>query len=183
MDLNDERLAGLISDGNEDAFEELVRTYGGLIKAIVHYHLRDISMWQEDCINDVLLKIWQNIDRFDAKKSTLKNWIGAVAKYRAIDYKRRYCRELMQGNIDYDIADRKAAAELMKSETEEEINSLLSNLSPEDKEIFKKRYILDIPIEEIAASHNKSTGYIYNRLSRGRKKLRSLFAGKGCDRL
>lgn len=183
MDISDESLARLISKGNEAAFEELVRLYGGLIKSIVHYHLRDISMWQEDCINDVLLKIWQNIHRFDPDKSTLKNWIGAVAKYRAIDYKRRYCKALMQGELNENTADRRAEAELIRSETEEEIESLLAALSPEDREIFRKRYILDIPIEEIAKSYNKTTGYIYNRLSRGRKKLRNLFAAKGCDKL
>ena len=39
--------------------------------------------------NDILFSIWQNIDRFDANKNTLKNWIGAVSKYRAINYKRK----------------------------------------------------------------------------------------------
>ena len=183
MDISDKKLAQLVSKGNEAAFEELVRLYGRLIISIVHYHLKDISMWQDDCVNDVLLKIWQNIDRFDPDKSTLKNWRGAVAKYRAIDYKRRYCRELIQGEINENTADRRAEAELIRAETEEEIDSLLSSLSPEDREIFRKRYILDIPIEEIAVSHERTTGYIYNRLSRGRKKLRSLFVGKGRDKI
>lgn len=96
----DEDLARFVASGDEYAFEELIRRYGGLIKSIVRYHLRDISMWQDDCINDILFKIWQNIDRFDAEKNNLKNWIGAVAKYRAIDYKRKYYRELTAGELN-----------------------------------------------------------------------------------
>lgn len=175
MQHTDKELARLIREGSEDAFENLVRLYGGLIKSIVHFHLKDISMYQEDCINDILFKIWQNIDRFDADKSTLKNWIGAIAKYRAIDYKRKFYRELSAGELNENIADEKGSLSLLKCEIEEEINSLLENLSDGDREIFVKRYIMDVPVEEIAASEGRTAAYIYNRLSKGRKKLRRLF--------
>ncbi len=174
MKISDEKLARLTSKGNEKAFEEILRRYGGLIKAIVYYHLSNISMWQDDCINDVLLKIWQNIDRFNPQKSTLKNWIGAVAKYRAIDYKRKYCRELITGELNENIADERCA--LLQNEIKEEVDSLLENLSAEDREIFIQRYIMDRTVDDIARSQERTTGYIYNRLSRGRKKLRRLFA-------
>ncbi len=173
MEISDEKLAKLTANRNEKAFEELVRRYGGLIKSIVYYHLKDISMWQDDCVNDVLLKIWQNIGKFDPNKSTLKNWIGAVAKYRAIDYKRKYCRELTVGEPNENIAYEKRNE--LQSEIKEEVRSLLENLSAKDKEIFIQRYIMDKHIDDIAKDTGKTSGYIYNRLSRGRKKLRKLF--------
>ncbi len=175
MHQSDRELAKSIQRGSEDAFNELVRLYGGLIKSIVYYHFRNFPMWQEDCINDVLFKIWQNIKRYDPDKNTLKNWIGAVAKYRAIDFKRRYYRELMTGELKEDIADERMSAELLRQETEEEVASLLSGLDERDREIFIRRYIMDSPIDEIASSQGRSAGYIYNRLSRGRRKLRRLF--------
>lgn len=81
MNITDDELVYLIIKKNQSAFDELIRRYGGLIKSIVKYHLKDIAMWQEECINDILFSIWKNIDRFDARKNTLKNWIGAVSKY------------------------------------------------------------------------------------------------------
>lgn len=182
MDITDDELVRLIARKDEDAFGELIRRYGGLIKAIAGYHLKDISMWRDDCVNDVLFALWQNIDRFDAEKNTLKNWIGAVAKYRAINYKRKFYRELTAGELTEDITDGKGAdADILKREIEEETISLLSGLSPDDREIFIKRYFHELSIDEIAAQKNKKPSWIYNRLSRGRKKLSRIYGGKWSD--
>lgn len=54
MDMTDTELARRICRRDEAAFTELIKRYGGLIKAIVRYHLSGISMWQEDCVNDIL---------------------------------------------------------------------------------------------------------------------------------
>lgn len=172
----DEDLARLIASGDEYAFEELIRRYGGLIKSIVHYHLRDISMWQDDCINDILFKIWQNIDRFDAEKNNLKNWIGAVAKYRAIDYKRKYYRDLTAGELNENIADEKEIhQDILREEIDKEITSLLSNLKEKDREIFIRHYIMEQSVKEISTAEGREPSWVYNRLSRGRKKLSHLF--------
>ena len=131
-------------------------------------------MWQEDCENDVLLSVWRNIDRFDPEKNSLKNWLGAVAKYRAINYKRKYIRELSGKELTEDITDGMAAdAELLKQETRSDIISLLDGLGDTDREIFIRRYIMEQGVGEIAAEKSQKPSWIYNRLSRGRKILRT----------
>ena len=173
MYVGDEELANAVKGGSERAFEELVRLYGGLIRAIVKYHLKSVPMWAEDCENDVLLSVWRNIDRFDPEKNTLKNWLGAVAKYRAINYKRKYIRELSGKELTEDITDESTAeVEILKRETRSEILSLLEGLNDTDREIFIRRYIMEQPVEEIAAASQQKPSWIYNRLSRGRKILR-----------
>lgn len=182
MDITDNELASLVAHKNEAAFTELIRRYGGLIKSIVSYHLKDISMWQEDCVNDILFAIWQNTDRFDAGKSTLKNWIGAVAKYRAINYKRKFYRELTAGELTEDITDGKEVdAGILRQEIESETISLLADLNPKDREIFISRYFLEQSVEAIADKIHQSPSWVYNRLSRGRKKLRRIYGGKWSD--
>lgn len=170
------RIAHRISEGDEQAFEKLVKEYGGIVKSVVYFHLRDIPMWQEDCINDVFFKIWQNIDRYNPEKSSLKNWIGAAAKYRAIDYKRKYCKELMTEEINENMLYKKnCQSESLESETEEEIQSLLANLKEEDREVFIQYYINEQSVNEISKDKGKEPSWVYNRLSRGRKRLRQLF--------
>ena len=173
MYVNDAELANAVSHGSERAFEELLRLYGGLIRSIVRYHLKDVSMWQEDCENDVLLSVWRNIDRFNPEKNSLKNWLGAVAKYRAINYRRKYIRGLSGKELTEDIADKVSAdAEILERETRAEIISLLDGLGDADREIFIRRYIDEQPVGEIAAANKQKPSWIYNRLSRGRKILR-----------
>lgn len=182
MEATDNELVRRIMLKDENAFAELIRRYGGLIKAIVRYHLKDISMWQDDCINDILFALWQNIDRFDAEKNTLKNWLGAVAKYRAINYKKKFYRDITAGELSEDITDgTEVDMDIIKQEIEAETMSLLSGLKEEDKEIFIKRYFMEQSAEDIAAAKNKNTAWVYNRLSRGRKKLRRIYCGKWSD--
>ena len=178
MELTDDELVRRIKNGDERAFECLIRSYGGLIKAIVKYHLGNISMWQEDCANEILFLIWKNISRFDPSKNTLKNWIGAVSKYRCIDYKRKYYNEKfseLDENIPYEGT---AEANILKKELNEEIDSLLSALTPEDREIFIRRYIFDESAAAISAEKGWETSRVYNRLSRGRMRLRKIYGGK-----
>ncbi|MGL5715446.1 MAG: sigma-70 family RNA polymerase sigma factor, partial [Paraclostridium sp.] len=63
---------------------------------------------------------------------------------------------------------------LLSIEVKEEVNSLLENLNTRDKEIFTKRYLEDLDIETIAKQLNTQTSTIYTRISRCKKKLRSL---------
>ena len=180
MNLTDNELVHLIIKKDQAAFNELIRRYDGLITSIVKYHLKQISMWQDDCINDIFFSIWQNADRFDPDKNTLKNWIGAIAKYRSINYKRKFYKELTEGELSDEITDGKAVdAELMGQEIENEIISLLSALKPVDREIFMQRYIYDIPLQDISINLDKSPGWIYNRISRGKRKLRRIYNLKG----
>lgn len=158
-----------IARRDEDAFGELLRLYAPLIKSIVRYHLKMLPMWQEDCINDVYFSLWQNITRFNPEKNSLKNWIGAVAKYRAIDYKRKY---VVTETFEEAGFEDKA---FLRRETEEETRELLSNLSEEDREIFVRRYIMDEDVGRISRALGKKSSAVYNRLSRGRRKLREIY--------
>ena len=168
MNQDDKIVAGIIKK-DQKAVELLVDEYGGLIWSIVKFHLSVFEVYQEECRNDILLAIWQNIDRYDANKNSLKNWIGAISKYKCIDYKRKYYKELRLEALDETIPDTKNTFE---QTMQNEIDSLLSGLSPGDRELFYRHYILGEKVETIAKDFHKSSGYFYNRLSRGRKKLK-----------
>lgn len=166
----DRELVEGIKKRNQAAFSLLVDRYGGLIKSIVRHHMAAYPEYQEECVNDILLSIWQRIASYDENKNTLKNWIGAVCKYKAIDYKRKYFKNLMFTSLDENIPD---PSHPFDFEMEEEINSLLSCLEKTDRELFYRHYILGEKVSDIAASKGKSAGFFFNRLSRGRKKLKN----------
>lgn len=175
--MNDEEMVCEIIKRNETAFEEFLVRYGGLVKSIVRYHLKSLPMWQEDCINDVCFALWKNIKSFDPDKNSLKNYVAAVAKYKAIDYKRKYIRSLSTEELPEQIADDNEA---VKREIQEDTEELLAALSPEDREIFIRRYINGEDVEYIALSTRRNQAQIYNRLSRGRRRLKAIYGG-GAD--
>ena len=73
---------------NEKALLYVIDAYGGLLKSVIRKQLFRLPERQEECLDDVLLKIWQNISDFDESKNSFKNWAAAIARYRAIDYLR-----------------------------------------------------------------------------------------------
>ena len=54
----------------------------------------------------------------------------------------------------------------------EEVEEILSHLNEKDRELFVKHYLEDIDLETIALKSNTKVSNLYNRLSRGRKRIR-----------
>lgn len=161
---------------DEKALEYIIDIYGGIVKAVVKRHMYNISNYQEECIQDVFLDVWYGIDKYDDKKGDFKNWIAAITKYKCIMYKRKH----LPTNLNQDIEDTLVAVddieiEIKKKELKEEVDSLLRGLKEEDRNIFKKYYIEGKTIKEISKDMNIKDENIYNRMSRGKKKIRILF--------
>lgn len=72
------------------------------------------------------MSIWDNIKSFDSSKNTFKNWICAISKYKAIDYKKKYLSKIEYVDMSEEIYY--IDEELLKSEMEEEINDILNDV-------------------------------------------------------
>lgn len=155
----------------EKGMEMLIDEYGNFIASIVRRTLMDAKIYEEECVDDVLLSIWNNIEKFDNEKNSFKNWIGSISKYRAINYRKKYISSNSYLNIEHEeipYIDK----ELDMREIEEEINDLISTLNDKDAEIFRRYYLEDISLKDIAIQNETTVENLHNRLSRGRKKLR-----------
>lgn len=174
----DEEIYSLIKSRNEKGMEVLINEYASLIKAIVKKHLYNLPQYHEECINDVYLGIWNNITRFNKQKNIFKNWIAAISKYKAIDYKRKYLKTLEYVDIsELDIeSDFSIEKEVLEKELECEIEEIFKNLNLLDKQIFIKLFLKEESIKEVSEDFNIKPSVIYNRVSRGKSKLRSLFS-------
>ena len=174
--MDDSILIKFIKKRNEEGMKLLIDNYGGLITSIVRKHLSSLENYEEECIDDILLSVWYNINNFNKVKSSLKNWIAVISKFTAINYRRKYLRL----SLETDIADETITAshnieeEVIKIEFNQEISSLLENLSSKNKELFIKHYLQDKSVDDISKELNLETSIIYNRLSRGRRKLKKI---------
>ncbi len=159
---------------NEQALYFVIDNYAWLLKTIIAKNLSILPNLKEECLNDCLMAIWENIEYYDEKKSQFKNWIGGIAKYKCIDYKRKYEKELVNINLDdLILADEQSIEEkIISKEIEKEIYAMLSCLAAQDRDIFIKFYFEDAKVSEISQKLNLSEDTIYKRLSRGRNKLR-----------
>lgn len=175
MKINEDNFIDELKNKNEDALYYIIDEYGWIIKTVVSKHLFKIPDYEEECINDCLLGIWNNISFYNSEKSTFQNWIAGIAKYKSIDYLRKYLRDTENLNIDdLFIKSRKDTLDiLIDLEGEEKIINSINNLNRRDQEIFKMLYFKNMSIKEISEIMNIKKSNIYNILSRGRKQLKN----------
>lgn len=160
---------------NEKALEFVLEEYGGLLMSVIKKHLYALPGMQEECMNDVLLKIWRHIGQFDETRSSFKNWAAGIARYQAIDYLRKYVSEMERYNLEEVKEGREDQnlLELLEQEISEEVEQMLSCLSGEDRELFLKLFYEEKNVEEVSRETGMKPETIYNRVSRGKRRIRN----------
>ena len=91
---SDEDLAKRLQERDLEAFETLISRYSREIFYFVRLVLDGIGVVQdaEECVNDLFITVWQEIDTFDPERGTLRTWLTMRAKYIALDRRRQLCR-------------------------------------------------------------------------------------------
>lgn len=162
---------------NEDSIAYVLKEYGGLLHAIIRKYLHGKPQDIEECIADVLISIWFNIHAFDPEKNEFKQWIAAIAKYRAIDYVRKLERSKEQLNkFESHI---KLLQQSNARAGHYDWDTIFNELSDVERHIFEKYYLKGVPSQDIANHYKVKPSWIHNKLSRGRKKLKQLLLRDG----
>ena len=97
----------------------------------------------EECLNDCLLAVWNNPERFDVQKGDFKAFLCVIAKYKAIDLLRRELKKKSKEISMYEEESVKEIKQLYQEErgflqaeeddaSDEELEKLLKCLSEED---------------------------------------------------
>lgn len=162
------------------ALHAAIDQYGDLIYKVVHSVL-DTShskVLVDECVDDILLIIWYNIDSYDEKRGKFRNWLISIAKFKAIDFKRKSNQVYRLQEFQQDIYEERTGTNQTKEEEEENFYLLIRSLNNEDKKIFIKRYLDEYSVQEIASELGLATDTVYSRLSRGRKKIKKIIGGE-----
>lgn len=175
--MKDKLMIKYIKKKNQKGMEILIDQYNGIITSVIRYHLGSLINYEEECVSDTLLAIWDNVEGFDQDKNTFKNWICAIAKYKAIDYKRKYLNKIEISDLDEQ--NYYIDKNLLKIEIQEELNETLKFLSEEDKEIFRRYYLNDESVIDIANDKKLAISSVHSKLSRGKAKIRKSLLNEG----
>ena len=187
MKIDESNFISQLKKHNEKALEYVVDQYGSLIKTIVRRHLSGLKEHQEECMNDVFLAVWDHSSSFDETKGSFQKWLAGVTKYKAIDYKRKYLNQQRETSWEEMIETGQEMRELeaLEEEISLETRQLLECLREEDRELFLQLFVEELETDQVAQNTGLKKEIIYNRVSRGKKKIRKLFGnmqnGKGAD--
>ena len=177
--VEDDLIIRYIKSKKEKGITLLIDNYGALIKSIVRKYIGDLGNgYDEECISDIIFSIWNNINSFNKEKNNFKNWIAAISKYKALDYKKKYYKVSLNENIDkVSISSEENLDEnIIRDDLNKEIRTLLESLNKSDRELFIRYYLEEESLDNISNDLSVGRSTLYNRLSRGRKKLKNSFS-------
>lgn len=94
QDWSDDDLARGLRERNSDALDTLISRYSRELFYFIRGVLDGVGVTQdvEECVQDLFVVAWLEINTFDATRGTLRTWLTMRAKYIALDRRRQLCR-------------------------------------------------------------------------------------------
>jgi len=176
----EEQLIKLIQNKQDEGMKQLTQQYGNMIRYIVNGIVKDAS-GQEECINDVYLKIWQSTDSFSGERGKLSTWITAIARNTAISYVRKQSTRVLEETYEEILGTGSQLSPeeaFMEKESLEEIMKLINGLRLREKELFLRKYYYLQSTEQIAAELAMTVRAVEGKLYRIRQKLKKWIGGR-----
>lgn len=168
MKINEENFLLEMKTKNPRALEFIIDCYSNLVfKAVLNVLGSENRESAKECINDIFLLIWNKHHLYNPEKSSFKNWLLAVSKYKAIDYKRKLSTHTtleLEENLLF--TDKDLEGSYILKEKKEELLNFLDKGNKIDKEVFIRKYFFDEDTDKIAEYLKLSKGAVYNRLWR-----------------
>lgn len=180
MNSSDEDLIKEYLSGNQDSFKILIERY---TTPLYNFIVRFVGVDNApDVIQDVFIKSWKNINKFDILKSHFKTWIFTIARNTTTDYLRKKKMQTFssldsdEDSFENNIKDETILPdeELSKIEDKEFLNKTLEKISPKYKEVLILYYQEEMTFVEIGRVLSKPTNTVKSYHHRAILELRKL---------
>lgn len=176
--VSDELLAERVQKGDAEAFGELVARYQ---RKLARYGTKFLSSTDDitDLVQDVFLKAYQNIQRFDTSL-TFSPWIYRIAHNEFVTALRKRSRRPTI-HVDFDtfiahpVYDDPTEREREQKEIKEALEKGIEELSPKYREVLVLYYLEDLSYQEVADVLHVPVATVGIRLKRAREKLKSIY--------
>ena len=184
--MEDNKLLRLLQEDPNAGMEQLLKQYTGLVYTVVRSKLNAsyyLSSDIEDCAADVFSKFYTELNDYDPRKSSIKNYLCVIARNRAINVSKR---RVLEGSISLDdeqsllpaADDILIDSELSEEELRREVIKAVEELGEPDSNIIFRKYYYGESSKEIAKAVGMTVSNVDTRAHRALNKLRKIFGDK-----
>jgi RNA polymerase sigma factor (sigma-70 family) len=164
-----------LCDGDEAALGDLYDRYSGFVHGLALRVIRDRQA-AEDVTQDVFVAIWQDPQRFDAARGTLRGFLGTMTHRRSVDVvrreearRRRETRTAMEPRATPDLVD--AALRTFASER---VRAAVSLLPEAQRQTLELAYFHGRTYRQVADELGIPEGTAKSRLRLGLQRVAEL---------
>ena len=171
-------------EGDQEAFEELVRLYEKRVLALTRRMCRNPEDAAE-AAQEAFFAAWQGLGSFRGD-SSFSTWLYRLASNACVDLLRREGKRQAAVslddedlNLDFPASLSSPQEEVERRELREQIEAGLRALPPSLREALILREMQQLRYDEIGEVLGLDIGTVKSRISRGRKKLRAFLLAGG----
>lgn len=161
---------------DKNATDELLKYYSPLMKYIISPILAN-EQDQEECISEIIIKVWQKIDTFDNERGTFNAWLTAITRNTAINYAKKVKYHVSDIPESMPSSEPTPEQIVIQKETALELKKAINTLSEQEKILFYRKYYYLQPTKQIASELGLSERAVEGRLYRLKIRLRKLLGG------
>ncbi len=173
-ELSDAALVVTIGRWHDDALAEVYRRHGGAVFALARRVLGDPAR-AEEVVQEVFVRLWNQPERFDPERGTLRSFLLAQTHGRAVDVIRsdraRSDREQRQAQrtaeAGYDLE-----REVWDLAVAEKVRDAVMDLPEPERRAIELAYFGGRTYREVAAELDAPEGTIKSRIRNGLKRMR-----------
>jgi RNA polymerase sigma-70 factor (ECF subfamily) len=185
-DVDDAALAAAIAGGEAEALEQLYRRYRAIAFATAYALLQDAAA-AEDVTQDAFLRAWRGASIFQANRGSLRSWLLAIVRHRAVDALRARQIDARAQPRLMRIADAPShddPPELFAAMSDAaRLRLALDHLPCEQRDVIELAFLSGLTHGEIAARIGAPLGTVKGRVRLGLRRLRRELADLREDRL
>jgi RNA polymerase sigma-70 factor (ECF subfamily) len=182
IDSLDQPLVSRCLDGDEAAWEELVRQHTRQVYGLC-FRFTNSAQEAQDLTQDVFLRVFKTIKTFRSAEGSFHTWLARVTRNLLIDHYRRTRQERVTDSIEEQLpmlqetgvaAAARPDQALAGREANEILQATLQKLSPDLREAVILRDLQEMEYREIAEVLDIPEGTVKSRINRGRAELARL---------
>ncbi len=165
----------------QEALGEVYRRHAGAVFGLAKRILDDQAR-AEEVVQEVFLRLWNQPDRFDPERGSLRSFLLAQAHSRAVDVLRsetsrrrreeRDARQAAAGGYDLD-------RQVWDLALAEHVRSAMERLHPGERAAVELAYFGGRTYREVAVELGEPEGTVKSRIRNGLKRLRAELAASG----
>lgn len=178
---SDATLVVSIGRYHEDALAEVYRRHAGAVFALSRRLLSDRTL-AEEIVQEVFLRLWNDPDRFDPQRGSLRSYLLAQCHGRSVDLirsessrRRREEKELtLAAEAGYDLE-----REVWDMAVGDRVKNALRELPEGEREAILLAYFGGHTYREVADLLDTPEGTVKSRIRSGLKRMRGELAAVG----
>lgn len=178
QDVSDAQLVTCVARYDDGALAEIYRRHGGAVYGLARRVLNN-NTEAEDVTQEVFLRLWNQPERFDPNRGTLRSFLLTQSHARAVDsvrsHEARRNREVREveatARAGYDLQNE--FADLIMSE---EVQRALAKLPVDERRAIELAYFQGLTYVKVAELLDEPEGTIKSRIRNGMRRMRHLLS-------